>query len=86
VEGGIPAQRLVDNLWITRYVTNDFTFSLRFSTLAQAPPHHLVTFPLWRRKALFVNANRYENDSHSAFFLWTKKIPEVVEDFSKIYY
>jgi len=50
--GCLPVDRLVDNLWITRCVTNDFTFSLRFSTLAQAPLHHLVTFPLWRRGAL----------------------------------
>ena len=47
------------------------------------------TFALWRRAReiddLNLNENRYENDSHSGFFLWTKKIP-ISEDFSKIYY
>ena len=37
-------------------------FYTRFSTLAQ-------------ENAIFVNANRSENDSHSGFFLWTKKSP-----------
>jgi len=50
-------------------------FALHFSTLAQTPLIFHFVLPLWRRKALFVNENRYENDSHSAFFLETKKIP-----------
>tara|TARA_A200000159_G_scaffold57364_1_gene52946 strand:+ start:616 stop:813 length:198 start_codon:yes stop_codon:yes gene_type:complete len=50
-------------------------FALHFSTLAQTPLIFYFVLSLWRRKALFVNENRYENDSHSGFFLETKKIP-----------
>ena len=87
--GGIPAQKFlvdrpVDNLWIKRpglsrlhFITSLFhsgaerlRFSTRFSTLAQ-------------ENAVFVNANRSENDSHSGFFLWTKKIP-ISEDLGAV--
>ena len=75
VAGGIPAQRLVDNLWITRCVTDRLRFSTSLFHSGAGATTSLGHFStLAQENAVFVNANRYENDSHSGFFLWAKKI------------
>jgi hypothetical protein len=75
----------VDNLWISACVADRlhfFTSLFHSGAGATTSLGHFSTLAQERAKVLFVNENRYENDSHSAFFLETKKIP-ISEDFAK---
>ena len=88
--GGIPAQNLlvdrpVDNLWIKRPGLSRLHFSTSFFH-SGAERLHFSTSLFHSgagRTSKNVNENRYENDSHSGFFLWTKKIP-ISEDLGAI--
>ena len=51
---GYP-QRLVDNLWISRFGTRRLRFCTTFPLWRRRITLTLVTFPLWRRKSLWLN-------------------------------
>jgi len=70
--------RPVDNLWIKRRVADRhhfYTSLLHFGADITSPLHHFSTLAQEGSTPLNVNANRYENDSHSAFFSGTTKNP-----------